>query len=49
MELKAQRADLLIILKLEAVESGIKVIVGGSTVRFPAPPQCENTTRLNVK
>ncbi|XP_043298497.1 DNA-directed RNA polymerase I subunit RPA2-like [Cervus canadensis] len=32
MELKAQRADLLIILKLEAVESGIKVIVGGSTV-----------------
>ena len=49
MELKEHRADLLIILQLEAVESGREVIVDGSAMRFPAPPQRENTTKLNVK
>lgn len=48
MELEEHRADLLIVLKLEAVESGIEVIVDGSAVRVPAPPQCENKTGLNV-
>lgn len=48
MELEEHRADLLIVLKLEAVESGIELTVDGSAVRFPAPPQCGNKTGLNV-
>ena len=35
MELKEHRADLLIILQLEAVESGREVIVDGSAMRSP--------------